>query len=144
MSDPHHQSAEVPSITRGHEPTEIKIRPAILVAIGIVVLVVTVTTVLGGLMSLFKTEEKALGLSSPALYKDDAGQFPEPRLQRNTTDDMAKFLDNERAGLESYGWVDRQAGIARIPIERALELMAERGLPTADTRPKSTEPSKTP
>ena len=32
----------------------------------------------------------------------------------------------ESAVLESYGWVDREAGVARIPIERAMLLLAER------------------
>jgi hypothetical protein len=32
--------------------------------------------------------------------------------------------------LNSYGWVDQQAGIARIPIDRAMALLAQRGLPT--------------
>lgn len=31
--------------------------------------------------------------------------------------------------LHSYGWVDQQAGVVHIPIERAMELLAERGLP---------------
>jgi hypothetical protein len=32
--------------------------------------------------------------------------------------------------LEGYGWVDREAGVVRVPIERAMELLLERGLPT--------------
>ncbi len=31
--------------------------------------------------------------------------------------------------LHSYGWIDQQKGIVRIPIERAMELTAQRGLP---------------
>ena len=34
----------------------------------------------------------------------------------------------ENAILNNYGWIDRSAGIARIPIERAMELMSERKL----------------
>jgi hypothetical protein len=33
----------------------------------------------------------------------------------------------QRRRLESYGWVDRSTGVARIPIERAIELASERG-----------------
>jgi hypothetical protein len=32
--------------------------------------------------------------------------------------------------LEGYGWVDRSAGTVRLPIERAMQLLLERGLPT--------------
>ncbi len=33
--------------------------------------------------------------------------------------------------LENYSWVDESKGVVRIPIERAMELVAERGLPVA-------------
>ncbi len=32
--------------------------------------------------------------------------------------------------MHSYGWVDQPAGVVRIPIDRAMELLAQRGLPT--------------
>jgi hypothetical protein len=35
----------------------------------------------------------------------------------------------ENAALTTYGWVDRDAGIVRMPIERAMEILVERGLP---------------
>jgi hypothetical protein len=54
---------------------------------------------------------------------------PEPRLQISPQQDMRQMRAAEMAALHSYGWVDRQAGIVRIPIERAIELLAERGLP---------------
>jgi len=48
-------------------------------------------------------------------------------------DDIYAVLHNLRASeqdtLESYGWVDRKAGVVRVPIERAFELVLERGLP---------------
>jgi len=42
------------------------------------------------------------------------------------TDTAAYALaDRDREVLESYGWVDREAGIARIPIEQAMRLVVE-------------------
>jgi hypothetical protein len=55
---------------------------------------------------------------------------PEPRLQTSPREDMEKLLAHETAVLESYGWVDKNAGIARIPIEEAMTLTVQRGLPT--------------
>jgi hypothetical protein len=40
--------------------------------------------------------------------------------------------------LHSYGWVDRAAGIVRMPIDRAMEVLAEHGLPTRAQPPEST------
>lgn len=51
-----------------------------------------------------------------------------PRLQRSPPLDMARLRAHEDAILGSYGWGDQEAATARIPIERAMELMAERGL----------------
>ena len=57
---------------------------------------------------------------------------PEPRLQDSPFDDLRRLRAEEDAALSSYGWVDRKAGIARIPIERALEIAAHGGLPPAE------------
>jgi len=35
----------------------------------------------------------------------------------------------EQAQLSSYGWINRDAGIAHIPIDRAMEIIVARGLP---------------
>lgn len=55
---------------------------------------------------------------------------PEPRLQTHPLKDLADLRAAEKDVLESYGWVDRGAGVVRIPVQRALELTAERGLPS--------------
>jgi len=52
---------------------------------------------------------------------------PEPRLQVTPTPDLERVLKSGDSVLASYGWVDRKAGIVRIPIERAMDLMAARG-----------------
>ena len=48
---------------------------------------------------------------------------------------MVKFAKEEEAALTSYAWVDRAGGVAQIPVERALELVAERGLPVPPPLP---------
>ncbi len=48
---------------------------------------------------------------------------PAPRLQTDPPADLRQYLDREERLLKSYGWVDEKADIARIPIERAMELL---------------------
>lgn len=62
---------------------------------------------------------------------------PRPRaaLQADPTADMVKFAKEEEAALTSYAWVDRTAGVVQIPVERALEIVAERGLPVPPPLP---------
>jgi hypothetical protein len=45
----------------------------------------------------------------------------------------------EEAQLHSYRWVDREAGIAAIPIERAMEILAQRGLPKQKPQSKGAQ-----
>ena len=68
-------------------------------------------------------------------------EFPEPRLEDNERTELAPFRYDEEQKLNSYGWVDQNAGVAHIPIDKAMELIAQRGLPTtpqAGTAPTST------
>lgn len=55
--------------------------------------------------------------------------FPNPRLETDERTQLGDFLLNQDNILYSYGWVDEKAGIAHIPIERAMDLLVQRGLP---------------
>lgn len=68
-------------------------------------------------------EKKFKENGAPMLENDERGQFRD-------------FLMNQEKQLNSYGWVDKTAGVAHIPIERAMELTVERGLPV---RPPAAE-----
>jgi hypothetical protein len=54
---------------------------------------------------------------------------PTPRLQTQPFKDLYLLRQDEATRLETYGWVDKEGGIVRMPIERAMELTVERGLP---------------
>ena len=54
---------------------------------------------------------------------------PEPRLEPDPLDLRRELRAQEDALLKSYGWVDRTAGSVHIPIDRAMEIVLERGVP---------------
>ena len=54
-------------------------------------------------------------------------QPPGPNLLTNEPQNLRTFRAHEDTALSSYGWVDRNAGTVRIPIDRAKELLLERG-----------------
>ena len=54
---------------------------------------------------------------------------PGPRLQLDPPSDLAKFRAREQTQLDSYGWIDRDNGIAHIPIAQAMKDVARRGIP---------------
>jgi hypothetical protein len=55
---------------------------------------------------------------------------PAPALQPAAQEDLQSFRAKENEILQSYGWVDQNAGVVRIPIDRAMDLLLQRGLPT--------------
>jgi hypothetical protein len=58
--------------------------------------------------------------------------FPTPRLQTDDgNQDVANLHEREDLLLDHYSWIDRSQGKVRIPIDRAMELIAQRGLPVA-------------
>ena len=55
-------------------------------------------------------------------------QPPAPRLQTAPKDDLERLHASENQRLNSFGWIDRDKQIARIPIEDAMKLLSQRGL----------------
>jgi hypothetical protein len=52
-----------------------------------------------------------------------------PHLQIAPPEDLKKFREREEMELTTYGWIDRTAGVVRVPVDRAMELVLQRGLP---------------
>jgi hypothetical protein len=63
---------------------------------------------------------------------------PEPRLQVHPVADLNQMRESQNEILNSYGWVDRANGTVRIPIDRAMEMLLQRGLPTRANAPSQT------
>jgi len=61
-------------------------------------------------------------------FKDNGA----PMLETNEMGQFRNFLMNQENQLNSYGWVDQKAGVVHIPIDRAMELIVQRGLPVAN------------
>jgi hypothetical protein len=95
---------------------------------GLALLTVTVFVIMGWLLWVLSDgRPPGQGVVTPTVPAPNMS--PAPDLQVASSLDYQKFREAEDAQLHSYGWVDRQAGIAAIPIERAMELLAKRGLP---------------
>jgi hypothetical protein len=62
--------------------------------------------------------------------KPDAprAEAPAPRLQADPVADMDAFRAGEDRELSTYGWIDKQHKIVRLPIEQAMKLVVERGI----------------
>ncbi|MGA8532462.1 MAG: hypothetical protein WB622_22245 [Acidobacteriaceae bacterium] len=74
--------------------------------------------------------------SNPQLQQEQLAkltqQFPSPRVQLdNGNQDVATLHEREDLLLNYYSWIDRGQGKVRIPIEQAMQLIAQKGLPVA-------------
>lgn len=77
-----------------------------------------------------KSPMVALNPDTRAISPADIEKVPQPRLETDEATEIYGFRAEEEQRLNSYGWVDQKAGIMHIPIERAMQLIAQRGLPT--------------
>jgi hypothetical protein len=93
----------------------------------------TIHLILTGMIKTMKAEPNpANGRSRLAARSPEPapGRANFPRLQISAPVDLEKFRAQKEAELESYGWVNKTSGIVRVPIDRAMELLLQRGLPT--------------
>jgi hypothetical protein len=61
---------------------------------------------------------------------DNVKAPPAPQLQTTPAKDLRAIRAAEDQLLNNYGWVDQQKGIVRLPIDRAIDLLAQKGLPS--------------
>ena len=122
MADSHLEEAK----RQGYEPSDISVR-GLLAVVGIsVAAVVVIVAALWALMALFEYLRTPGPVSPLARFEVVP---PEPRLDARPAQTLVELRRREDGMLTTYGWVDRDAGIARIPIEQAMEILAEQGWP---------------
>ncbi len=113
----------------GHETRDISVRTVVRFALGLVVVCAVTGAVVVGLFHQFERSHPSPDPAS-RIALDPHMIAPMPQLQTAPAADYERFREAEDAKLNSYGWIDKNAGIVRIPIERAMDLIAQRGLPT--------------
>lgn len=113
---------------RGHETRDFPVGGVVIFAVALVLSAGVIHLALGSLYVGLIERRRARPPAVPAAGVKRQVP-PPPRLQQDSRRDLRELRDAERAWLESYGVVDRAAGIFRIPIDRAMERIVERGLP---------------
>lgn len=116
----------------GHEHRDANVRNVAAFGIGLSVLLAGVLLVMAWLF-FFLGRNQEFASSPPMATSREIP--PQPRLQVTPVTDLKQMRAAEDSILNSYAWVDRQEGTVRIPIERAMELLAQRGLPARSGSP---------
>ncbi len=131
---PHTEEARA-ALAAGHETTDVSV-PGLFIFAGSLLAVLVV--VLVGIVVLFKV----YGVMDRSLDKHRAegepgsnslvrvqSNYQGPLLQIRPEQDLHQMQGANAADLRGYAWVDRNKGIVSLPVDRAMELVAQRGLP---------------
>lgn len=113
---------------RTYETTDVGIRPFVLVGVVLIIAAVVGNLVLFGASTWYRNRLQAGQVQLGPLARTTQVP-PAPQLQMSPRQDLQSMLAEHNQRLNSYGWVDQQAGTAHIPITRAMDLLLERGLP---------------
>jgi hypothetical protein len=111
-----------------------RIRPVPILAIGVGFLIFAGIWV-GVLLAYYNA------LVGPGLYVPPK-TFPAPRLQSEPLTDSEKLRNAQRARMEHYGWIDQSRGLVRIPIERAMQIVAAKGPSALEPLAQPPSPAK--
>ena len=129
------------SLGRRYEPSEFDVGRIALFAVGLLILVGVVLLIMSWMFTTlagFQPEPTP----TASLWAEAQRLPPQPRLQVVPRQDLQRMRRAEDAVLNSYGWVDQQAGVVRIPIQRAIEVLAKKGLPARREEPRTSSARK--
>ncbi|HEY4639009.1 MAG TPA: hypothetical protein VIG87_03745 [Candidatus Udaeobacter sp.] len=111
-----------------YERKDVDVRALFIITFLLLLSGIAIFIVVALMMNYFKVHEPAVTAGQPNIPVTRARDFPQPRLLTKPGASLAELRAAEDADLNSYGWMDRNAGIARIPIDRAMQLLLARGL----------------
>ena len=144
MAELHHPHATHPAHAGDnpdvhHEESDVNIRGVLMFGGGLIVAAIVIHLVVGVLFKYFDVREARQATPEYPLAAAQENRLPpEPRLQTNPRQDLRDLRSQEDELLNGYRWVDRNAGVVRIPIGDAMRLTLERGLPS---RPPANPPA---
>jgi hypothetical protein len=115
--------------TTAHEESDVNIRAIFGFGLGLLAVAVVIHALMWLLFIYFDARDEASTAPRHPLAAAENALPPEPRLQIRPRQDLIDLRTQEAEALESYGWVDRNAGVVRIPIDEAMRLTLQRGLP---------------
>lgn len=99
--------------------------------IGLAISIVLVVFAMWGLFEWFYLrEDQNSPVIAPPVLSEKPQLPPEPRLQAEPRLDLKALREGEDTILTTYAWIDPSRGIARIPVEDAIKIVAARGLPS--------------
>ncbi len=123
------QGKRPPQDGQGYEEKDANPRSLFLFGLSLAALIAGVMLLLWWLLTAF-SHHPPQALAPRTALETGRSIPPEPRLQSNPQLDLEIFQAEEDSILQGYGWVDRNAGIVRVPVDTAMKMLLQRGLRT--------------
>lgn len=121
-----HETPPADVVSKGYDPRDVPARSVAYVGIGLFAGIIVSGAIVAGLLAQFDR----LARPEPTTALEAADLVPPgPRLETAPAEDRIAVESRAKNRLQGYAWLDRQAGTVRIPVERAMELLAARGWP---------------
>lgn len=112
--------------SEGYERRDLYIRGIVVFLVVLAVIVVAVLAGMNRMFEAFRAQSGSLGSKIPVGVAPDSHPRPGD-LTTDLSELRRSVQQEEERQLHAFGWVDRKGGIARIPIETAIEIVAEDG-----------------
>jgi hypothetical protein len=130
----------------GYETADVSAGPTLRAGIYILLAMFVTAAILVPLYDLFVREEKAGQAPAATALKTDTKPAPPqgPRLLTAEDKTLAAFRAQEDALLTGYGWAEKDKGIVRIPVDEAMRIVVERGMPAFPAAAASPAPGGAP
>ena len=117
------------SLNRHHETTDVDFKRIVLTGIGLLGLMVLGLIYSGMVSSMFYRMSAQPGVKAEVFTTPQPGDLPPlPRLQSDPRSALVQLRSREDSILTGYAWVSKDSGLVRVPIEKAMELVVERGM----------------
>lgn len=126
MSESNHNADTRP--VHQHEVRDADLRKLTYLAFGILALIIF-GFIVTEIVFYFFVGRQQVRPSPQALFVAGTQMPPPPRLQEHSGVDLQDYLRQQDRVLETYGWVNRKASVVRIPIDQAMTLLLQQGLP---------------
>ena len=120
----------------GHEPTDANAGGALRAGLYVLAMMFVTALLVVPFYRLLARVETAAQPPAMEVVKSEMSEpvASFPKLVESEPRALAAFRAQEDALLTSYGWVEKDKGIARIPIDDAIRIVAERGLPKFEAK----------
>ena len=144
MADKNPPPQPLPDLTdpeMRHEHRDVNIWAVGKVGIALILTTIASLLLMAGVFRYFEVRENEAQIPPASTTTPPSALPPEPNLMFNQNEhgNLEEIRAAEEKDINSYGWVDQAHGVVRLPIDRAMDLIGQRGIPA---RPNAVVPSR--